>query len=93
MDDLVVGGDLGERQRLGGIPEAVQVLDQPKDAALVEAQSLPDTVTTLNDTVERTDACLIAMNELTADVDDEISVPLVKRLKDDSPSSLKAIKS
>ena len=90
VDDLLVGGDVGERQRLGGVPQAVQVLDQPEDAPVVEPQAFPHAVTPLHDAVEWADAGLIAMDELAADVDDEIPVPLIKLLKDDPASFSRA---
>ena len=62
------------------------MLGQPKDASLIEPQTFPYAVTALHDAVERADTGLIAMDELTVDVDDEIPVPLIKLLKDDSLS-------
>jgi hypothetical protein len=66
------------------------MLDEPEDAALVEPEAFPHGVPTLNDAVERAYAGLIAMDELTVDVDDEIPIPLIKSLEDDAPSSSKA---
>ena len=66
------------------------MLDQPEYASLVEPEAFPYAVTALYDAVERADAGPIAMDELTVDVDDEIPVPLIKLLKDDSPSFSRA---
>ena len=66
--------------------------DQPEDAALVQAKTLPYAVAALNNTVERRNPRLVTMDEFAVDVQDEVTVPFIKRLKNDSPSSWKARK-
>ena len=61
--------------------QAVQVLDQPEDPAVVEPQALPDRVAALHRAVERADAGLVAVHELAVDVDEQVAVALVEGLE------------
>ena len=55
LGDLLVGGHGVERERLRRAPQPGQVLGQPEDAPLVQAQALPDRVAALYGGVERAD--------------------------------------
>src|SRR5690606_7369225 len=83
--DLVPDGllrrDLGERQRLGRADEAVEVGVEAEDAAVVEAEPLPDGVAALDGRVERAHAGLVAVDEATVDVDEEVAVAFVELLE------------
>src|SRR5947209_7109521 len=57
------------------------MLVQFKDSALIKPQSFPDGIATLDGRIERAHASLIAMHQLTVDVDDQITVSFVKLLQ------------
>ena len=60
-----------------------EVLGQAEDFAVVNAQPFPDRVTTLYCGVEWANAGLVAVQQLTVDVDKQIAVFLVEFLKHD----------
>ena len=76
-DDLLMGGDNGEGERLGGAAQAVEVFGQLEDATVVEAEAFPDGVAALHGGIERADAGLVAVDEPAADVDDQVAVLFV----------------
>jgi len=57
------------------------MLVQFEDATVVEPKPLPNRVTALYRRIEWTDPGLVAMHELTVDVDDQVAVPGIKFLK------------
>ena len=57
------------------------MLVQFKDATVVEPKPLPNRVTALHRRIEWTDPGLVAMDELTIDVDDQVAVLGIKFLK------------
>ena len=81
LDDLLVRRNLGEGERQGGGPEPGEVFPQLEDAAVVQAQPLPDGVAPLHHRVERADAGLVAVNERPVHVDEEVAVPFVELLQ------------
>ena len=79
--DLLVRRHPGEGQRGGRAAQPGEMLAEPEDPALVEPQSLPDRVTTLDRGVEGADRGLVAVRQHTAHVDDEVTVAVVKGLQ------------
>jgi hypothetical protein len=57
------------------------MLVQFKNAAVVEAQSLPNRVTALDNGIERANPGLIPMHELTIDVNHQVFVLRIKFLQ------------
>src|ERR1019366_8215700 len=70
-DDLRVGGNRLEGQRLGRAPQPGQVLRQPEDPALVDPQALPHCGAALEGGVERADRGLVPVRQPPADTDDQ----------------------
>jgi hypothetical protein len=66
---------------LGGGAEAVKVLFELEDSAVVEAKALPDGIATLYRGVEGANAGFVAMDQLPVDVDQEVAVFFVEFLE------------
>ncbi len=81
LDDLVVGRDLDEGQRLGGAVKAIEMLAQPEDAAVVKPQTFPYGIATLDHGIERADPGLVAVDQLPVDVDLQVTVSFVESLQ------------
>jgi hypothetical protein len=60
---------------------------QLKDAAIIEAQSFPDGVAALYSRIERANTSLIAVNQATVDIDDQVAIAFVELLKHELPKS------
>jgi len=80
-DDLVVKRNVGKRQRERRASQSVEMLVQLEDSPVVDAQALPDGVAALNRGVERADAGLVTVNQLTVDVDQQILVLRIELLE------------
>jgi hypothetical protein len=52
-----------------------------ENPAVVQPQSLPHRVAALHSRIKRTNPCLIAVNQLTVDINDQIAISLVEFLK------------
>jgi hypothetical protein len=73
--------DLSKRKRPGGSFQAIEVFVQFEDAALIQAQSLPYRIPALHCRIKRADAGVIAMNQATVYVNDQIPVPFIEFLQ------------
>ena len=62
------------------VSDPVKMLLQLEDASLVQPQPLPHRITALHRGVKRADACLIAMDETTVDIDEQVAVLRVECL-------------
>jgi hypothetical protein len=91
-DDLLVGGNLPERERPGRRAKAGEVVMESEDATVVEAEALPHGVTALHGAVERAHPRLVTMRQDAADVDDEATVSLVELLQHGSDSDSGGVK-
>src|SRR4030095_10153228 len=86
LGDLLVRRDRREGQREGRAPEAVQVLPQAEYPPVVEPEYLPDGIAALYRGVEGAHPRGVAVEELSADVDDDVAVLLVPGLEHDAAS-------
>jgi hypothetical protein len=74
LDDVVRGRNLVEGEGFCGVAQALQVVEQAENGAVVKPKALPHAVAALDDAVEGTHPGLVAMYEFAVDVDDEIFV-------------------
>ena len=81
VDDFFPGRKIDNRQRLRGMFETIEMLVQFEDATVVKTQPFPNRVAALHRRIEWTDPGLVAMHELTIDVDDQVAVLGIKFLK------------
>jgi len=54
---------------------------QAKDPPTVEAQAFPHGIATLHDRIERAHARLVAVDEATVDVHDQVAIALIETLQ------------
>ena len=68
ITNFLCRGNIVERQCLRRVLQALQMSLQRRDAAFVNAQALPDSVTALHDTVEYGDFRIGPLHQLAIDV-------------------------
>ena len=74
IDQLLVAGHAFILQKTGATAESVEMFLQFEDSSVVESKAFPNSIAILDRGVERADAGLVSMGELSVDVDDEIGV-------------------
>ncbi len=81
VDDFFARRKFDKRKRAGRTLEAIEMLVQFENAAVVKPQAFPDRVPSLHRGIERTDAGLVAMHQLAVDVYDQVAVFRIKFLQ------------
>jgi hypothetical protein len=81
LNDFIVRGNPRECQRQCRTVQAVQVLMQLKDAPVIEPQTFPHGIATLDRRIEWADPCFVAVHEAAVDVDQEMAILFVKLLE------------
>src|SRR5262249_16774815 len=80
LDNFLARRKIDNRDRPRRFFETIQVLEQFKNAAVVESQSFPDRIAPLYHRIEGTHPGLVAVHQLTVDVDDQVFVFRIKCL-------------
>ena len=81
IDDFFVSRNLRKRERFRGTPETGEMFVQFENAAVIEPQSFPNRVATLDRGIKWTDAGFVPVHQLAVDVHQQIAVLLVELLE------------
>src|ERR1700730_9524197 len=81
LNDLVARWKIDNRQGAGRALEPIEMLVQLEDAPAIKPESFPDGVAALHCRIERTNSCLVAMQQSAVDIHDQVAVLLVKLLQ------------
>ena len=80
LDNFFAWRKIENRQRARRFFESIEMFYQFKDATVVEPQAFPNRVTALDRGIERTDPGLVAVDQFTVDVNDQVFVLRIKLL-------------
>src|SRR6266487_869424 len=81
FDDFFAWRKVDNRQCVRRTLQPIKMFVQFKDAAVVESKSFPNRVAALDRRVERADSSFVAVDELTVNVNDQVTVLGAKFLK------------